>query len=53
MVDENEVEVLIFKGFSSYLSYGTSPDPSRSVLPARAVIKRIDIVKGPFNPLQC
>ncbi|KAL3502012.1 hypothetical protein ACH5RR_036461 [Cinchona calisaya] len=50
MVDEEEVEVLIFKGFSSCLSYGTSPDPSRSVLPARAVIKFIDRVKGPFDP---
>ncbi|XP_027096470.1 uncharacterized protein [Coffea arabica] len=64
MVDEEEVEVLIFKvknfiqimtlvsvlGFSSCLSYGTSPDPSRSVLPARAEIKFIDRVKGPFEP---
>lgn len=50
IVDEQEVEVLIFKGFSSCLSYGTSPDPSRSVLPARAVIKSIDRIKGPFNP---
>ncbi|XP_011024235.1 PREDICTED: uncharacterized protein LOC105125458 isoform X2 [Populus euphratica] len=45
VVDEQEVE-----GFSSCLSYGTSPDPSRSVLPARAVIKSIDRIKGPFNP---
>ncbi|XP_027154631.1 uncharacterized protein LOC113754421 [Coffea eugenioides] len=50
MVDEEEVEVLIFKGFSSCLSYGTSPDPSRSVLPARAQIKFIDRVRGPFEP---
>ncbi|KAF3944633.1 hypothetical protein CMV_028918 [Castanea mollissima] len=50
MVDEEEVEVLIFKGFSSSLSYRTSPDPSRSILPARAVIKFIDRIKGPFNP---
>ncbi|XVE74630.1 hypothetical protein DITRI_Ditri12bG0032600 [Diplodiscus trichospermus] len=50
LVDEQEVEVLIFKGFSSCLSYGTSPDPSRSVIPARAVIKSIDRIKGPFAP---
>ncbi|KAK9091457.1 hypothetical protein Sjap_024634 [Stephania japonica] len=50
MVDDQEEEVLIFKGFSSSLSYGTSPDPSRSVLPARAVITSIDRVKGPFDP---
>lgn len=39
-----------FQGFSSALSYRTSPDPSRSVLPARAVIKSIDRIKGPFDP---
>ncbi|WRX14317.1 hypothetical protein QQP08_006804 [Theobroma cacao] len=50
LVDEQEAEVLIFKGFSSCLSYGTSPDPSRSVIPARAVIKSIDRIKGPFDP---
>nr|GMD13723.1 uncharacterized protein LOC109166840 [Ipomoea batatas] len=50
VVDEEEVEVIIFKGFSSSLSYGTSPDPTKSVLPARAKIKCIDRVKGPFNP---
>ncbi|XP_038892698.1 uncharacterized protein LOC120081685 [Benincasa hispida] len=49
-VDGDHVEVLVFKGFSSCLSYGTSPDPSRSVLPARAVIKSIDRIKGPFDP---
>ncbi|XP_010279634.1 PREDICTED: uncharacterized protein LOC104613498 [Nelumbo nucifera] len=50
VVDNQEEEVLIFKGFSSCLSYRTSPNPSRSVLPARAVIKSIDRIKGPFNP---
>ncbi|KAI3700081.1 hypothetical protein L2E82_44697 [Cichorium intybus] len=50
VVDDLEVEVLIFKGFSSSLSSGTSPDPTRSILPARAVIKCIDRVKGPFDP---
>ncbi|KAJ0037611.1 hypothetical protein Pint_22419 [Pistacia integerrima] len=50
LVDEQEVEVLIFRGFSSSLSGRTSPDPSRSVVPARAVIKSIDRIKGPFDP---
>ncbi|KAI3889628.1 hypothetical protein MKX03_007650 [Papaver bracteatum] len=50
MVDGQEEEVLIFKGFSSCLSYSTSPDPSRSILPERAVIQSIDIIKGPFDP---
>uniref|UniRef100_A0A7N0TFW1 DUF7734 domain-containing protein n=1 Tax=Kalanchoe fedtschenkoi TaxID=63787 RepID=A0A7N0TFW1_KALFE len=49
-VDESEEEILIFKGFSSGLSHGTSPDPSQSILPSRAVIESIDRVKGPFNP---
>jgi hypothetical protein len=40
----------MFQGFSSSLSYRTSPDPSRSILPARAVIKSIDRIKGPFDP---
>ncbi|GLT96727.1 hypothetical protein SLE2022_143310 [Rubroshorea leprosula] len=50
LLDQEEVEVLIFKGFSSCLSHGTSPDPSRSVVPATAVIKSIDRIKGPFDP---
>ncbi|KAJ4959979.1 hypothetical protein NE237_019889 [Protea cynaroides] len=50
MLDDQEEEVLIFKGFSSCLSYRTSPDPSQSVLPARAVIKSINRIKGPYNP---
>ncbi|XP_027356535.1 uncharacterized protein LOC113865925 [Abrus precatorius] len=50
LVDQEEVDVLIFKGFSSCLSYSTSPDPTRSILPARAVIVSIDRIKGPFDP---
>ncbi|XP_028767186.1 uncharacterized protein LOC114724897 isoform X2 [Neltuma alba] len=50
LVDGEDVDVLIFKGFSSCLSYRTSPDPTKSVLPARAVIESIDRIKGPFDP---
>ncbi|XP_050231276.1 uncharacterized protein LOC126680237 [Mercurialis annua] len=50
IVDDEQVEVLVFKGFSSCLSYKTSPDPSKSVLPARAIIESIDRIKGPFDP---
>ncbi|PIA50736.1 hypothetical protein AQUCO_01200161v1 [Aquilegia coerulea] len=50
MVDEQQEEILIFKGFSSCLSYSTSPDPSKSILPARAVITSIDRIIGPFDP---
>ncbi|XP_058108334.1 uncharacterized protein LOC131251579 [Magnolia sinica] len=49
-VDDHEEEVLIFKGFSSCLSDKTSADPSKSVLPARAVITSIDRIRGPFDP---
>ncbi|KAL9244125.1 hypothetical protein vseg_017933 [Gypsophila vaccaria] len=50
LVDGQQVEVLIFKGFSSCLSYQTSPDPSTSVLPQRAEIMSIDRIRGPFHP---
>lgn len=38
------------QGFSSNLSGGTAADPSRSVLPERAIIQSVDVVKGPFDP---
>ncbi|KAL8520788.1 hypothetical protein ACS0TY_011369 [Phlomoides rotata] len=50
MVDDEKVEVLIFKGFSSCLSYKTFSNPSRSVLPAKAMIQNIDRAKAPFHP---
>ncbi|CAL4935572.1 unnamed protein product [Urochloa decumbens] len=48
--DEVELVVLVFKGFSSSLSGGTAADPSRSILPERAIIQSVDVVKGPFDP---
>ncbi|XP_078441508.1 uncharacterized protein LOC144711395 [Wolffia australiana] len=42
--------VLVFRGFSSLLSSGTSADLARSVLPANAVIWSVDVVRGPFDP---
>ncbi|VVA91370.1 unnamed protein product [Arabis nemorensis] len=50
IVDDEEVEVLIFKGVSSCLSGETAVDPARSVLPERALITKIDRVRGPFDP---
>ncbi|KAD7480538.1 hypothetical protein E3N88_03674 [Mikania micrantha] len=50
VVDDQQVQLLVFKGFSSSLSSGTCFDPTRSILPARAVIQSIDRVKGPFDP---
>uniref|UniRef100_N1QXW8 NADH:ubiquinone reductase (H(+)-translocating) n=1 Tax=Aegilops tauschii TaxID=37682 RepID=N1QXW8_AEGTA len=49
-VDGELESVLVFKGFSSSLSGRTAPDPAMSVLPERAVIQRVDVVKGPFDP---
>ncbi|XP_073289973.1 uncharacterized protein [Primulina huaijiensis] len=50
LVDDRELQLLIFKGFSSCLSSKTPQDPSRSVIPATAVIKSIDRIRGPFDP---
>ncbi|KAI3714435.1 hypothetical protein L1987_73038 [Smallanthus sonchifolius] len=50
VVDNQQLQLLIFKGFSSSLSSGTCFDPTKSILPARAVIQCIDRVKGPFDP---
>ncbi|KAL6909480.1 hypothetical protein ACP4OV_001761 [Aristida adscensionis] len=47
--DELEV-VLVFRGFSSSLSGSTAADLSRSVLPERAIIQSVDVVRGPFDP---
>ncbi|CAN1162985.1 hypothetical protein LINPERPRIM_LOCUS32410 [Linum perenne] len=49
-VDDNPVEVLIFRGFSSCLNYGTAADPTKSVIPARSVMKSVDRIEGPFDP---
>ncbi|KAH7683801.1 hypothetical protein IHE45_05G206500 [Dioscorea alata] len=49
-IDDQEEEVLVFRGFSSCLSGRTAPDPSKSVLPAKALIQSIDVVRGPFDP---
>ncbi|KAJ1293912.1 hypothetical protein BS78_01G105700 [Paspalum vaginatum] len=49
-VDDEVEVVLVFKGFSSSLSGGTAADPARSVLPERAIIQSVDVVKGPFDP---
>lgn len=49
-VDDEVEVVLVFRGFSSSLSGGTAADPARSVLPERAIIQSVDVVKGPFDP---
>jgi hypothetical protein len=42
--------LFLAQGFSSSLSRMTATDPSRSVLPERAIIQSVDVVKGPFDP---
>ncbi|GJM96392.1 hypothetical protein PR202_ga13220 [Eleusine coracana subsp. coracana] len=49
-VDDEVEVVLVFRGFSSSLSGITATDPSMSVLPERAIIQSVDVVKGPFDP---
>lgn len=44
------MHIYIYQGFSSCLTATTVTDPSKSVLPARAVIQSIDVIKGPFDP---
>lgn len=50
IVDSEEEQILVFKGYSSCLSSRTAIDPSKGVLPAKAIIQSIDVIKGPFDP---
>ena len=50
VIDGQEDEVLIFRGFSSSLMHPTAADPEVPVLPAAAEIQAIDIMVGPYNP---
>ena len=46
----NEIEVMIFKGFSSCLSGATEFDPDLPVLSSSAEIISIDRLQIPYNP---
>ncbi|CAI5534089.1 unnamed protein product [Closterium sp. Naga37s-1] len=50
VVDGEEDEVVVFRGFSSSLVLPTPSDPSDPVLPASAAISSVDRVRDPFNP---
>lgn len=50
LVNGEEDEITIFKGFSSSLVRGTPSDPDVPVLPDDANILSIDIVASPYNP---
>ncbi len=44
-------EVLIFRGFSSSLMRPTAADPEVPVIPEGAEIQAIDVLVGPYNPV--
>jgi hypothetical protein len=50
LIDGEEDEITVFKGFSSSLVRGTPSDPDVPVLPDDANILSIDIVASPYNP---
>ncbi len=50
IVNNEEDELIIFKGFSSSLRGKTEFDPDIPVLPEKAIIVTIDRLKSPYNP---
>ncbi len=52
LVEGEEDEVVIFRGFSSSLVRPTAFDPDVPVLPEEAEIQSIDILLGPYTPDQ-
>lgn len=51
-INQQEEEIIIFKGFSSSLTNATAFDPDIPILPSDSKIIKIDIIKSPFNPDQ-
>ena len=45
-------EIIIFKGFSSYLTKATPTDPEVPLLPESAIIVTIDRLKSPYKAKQ-
>jgi hypothetical protein len=50
IINDEEDEIIIFKGFSSSLMNPTAFDPDIPVLPENAIIVTIDRLKSPYNP---
>jgi hypothetical protein len=50
LINNQEDEIIIFKGFSSSLMSQTVSDPDVPVLPENAIIVTIDRLKSPYNP---
>jgi hypothetical protein len=49
-INNQEEEIIIFKGFSSSLTQPTAFDPDIPVLPPEGKIIKIDRIKSPFIP---
>lgn len=49
--NQEEVEIMIFKGFSSNLSGATEFDPDLPMLSSTAHILTIDRLVSPYNPI--
>jgi len=50
-INDEEGEILIFRGFSSYLSQATPYDPDVCLIPEQADIVSIDFLESPYDPI--
>lgn len=50
VVEREEQQLIVFRGFTSSLTNPTPPDPAEPVIPPGAELKSIDRVKAPYNP---
>lgn len=48
--DDEALELLIYRGFSSCITHPTAFDPDQSVLPHGATIDNAYLLQGPLNP---
>lgn len=48
---DSEVEIMIFKGFSSNLTGSTEFDPDKPILSPQARIINVDRLFSPYNPI--
>lgn len=49
--NQEEVEIMIFRGFSSNLTGATEFDPDLPILASTAQIITIDRLRSPYNPI--
>lgn len=49
--EEQEDQIIIFKGFSSSLTAPTSSDPDEPIFPENTKIVSIDRLASPYNPI--